>query len=412
MTMHTVASEKNGVIQVQMLGGFAIRYGDKTLTESGGRTKKVWTLIEFLLANRGKDISQEKLIETLWADEECANPLNALKNLVYRARTTLKSLVDKGEKPVDFIKFERNTYAWNMQLACEVDAEHFEQLVREAEQSEITTQQRIDKYYEALGLYQGQFLPKSSFMDWVVVKDAFYSTLFNSCVSGLVKLLLQKNEYENAIRLCEYSNTINPYEEEIHQLLMVAYAKTGQQKKLTEHYQHVTELFYNEFGIGLLPETVSLYKSIVKVMHNVELDLIAIKDDLRETSENEGAFYCDYDIFKHIYRLQARSVRRTGYPAHIALITFTDLQGDIPKPEVIRQVMADFKKCITGSLRKGDVVSSYSSTQIVLMLPITTYEDGKKVINRVITNFEKTTVHLDIKISSVLSQVDPVESNR
>lgn len=412
MTMNTVTSEQSDVIQVQMLGGFAIRYGGKTLTESGGRTKKVWTLIEFLLANRGKDISQEKLIETLWADEECANPLNALKNLVYRARTTLKSLVDKGGQPVDFIKFERNTYAWNMELPCEVDAEQFERLVWEAEQPGITVQQQIDKYYEALELYQGQYLPKSSFMDWVVVKDAFYSTLFNSCVSGMVKILLQKNDYESAIRLCEYSITINPYEEEIHQLLMVAYSKTGQQKKLTEHYQHVTELFYNEFGIGLLPETVSLYKSIVKVMHNVELDLIAIKEDLRETSEHEGAFYCDYDVFKHIYRLQARSVRRTGYPVHIGLITFTDPQGDIPQPEIIRQVMADFKKCITGSLRKGDVVSSYSSTQIVFMLPVTTYGDGKKVINRVISNFEKTTVHQGIKISSVLSQVDPVECNR
>ena len=53
-------------LKVRMFGGFSLQYGEKELTENIGRTKKVWALIEFLLAHRGKDVSQENLMEALW----------------------------------------------------------------------------------------------------------------------------------------------------------------------------------------------------------------------------------------------------------------------------------------------------------------------------------------------------------
>lgn len=404
--MRKTAAEDD-TIKVQMLGGFSIRYRGNTITEGTGRAKKVWALIEFLLANRGKEIPQEKLIEALWSGEECDNPL---KNLVYRARNTLRQLCPEDENPVDFIKYERNTYRWNTELPCVVDTEEFEKYYRIAAHPDASVKEQVNASCQAIMLYQGQFLPKSSYMDWVVVKDAYFGTLFSNCVARLVDLIMQNSEYENVIRLCEYSISFNPYEEHIHRALLYAYSKTGQPKKVMEHYKYMTQAFYKEFGVSLSPETVKLYKNIVKVMHNIELDLMAIKEDLRETSKLEGAFYCDYDVFKNIYRLQARSILRTGHPVQIGLITFTDQEEDDFRPEVICQVMAEFKECIMPILRKGDVVSAYSSTQLVIMLPMTTYENGKKVFERIISNFEQKTKRMDIKINTVLNQVDPVET--
>ena len=83
-------------LKVCMFGGFSIRYGEKELTENSGRMKKVWALIEFLLAYRGNDVSQENLMEALWGDEEFVNPLGTLKNLVYRARKLLMELTKEG----------------------------------------------------------------------------------------------------------------------------------------------------------------------------------------------------------------------------------------------------------------------------------------------------------------------------
>ena len=76
-------------IEIQMLGEFAITINGNTITNLKGRTKRVWMLIEYLIANRHSDISIEKLIDVLWGEDECGDPVNALKNLVYRARTCL-----------------------------------------------------------------------------------------------------------------------------------------------------------------------------------------------------------------------------------------------------------------------------------------------------------------------------------
>ena len=70
---------ENNKIAVKMLGEFSIQCGDRVVTDNVGRVKKVWMLIEYLLANRDKSVSQEKIIDILWSEEECENPTNALK---------------------------------------------------------------------------------------------------------------------------------------------------------------------------------------------------------------------------------------------------------------------------------------------------------------------------------------------
>ena len=100
--MSSIANEK---LMIKMFGEFSIRRGDIVVSNDQSRTKKVWMLLEYLVANRHTEISQEKLIELLWDDEDCDAPLNALKNLIYRCRKTLSVLDPEGK--VDFIKVER-----------------------------------------------------------------------------------------------------------------------------------------------------------------------------------------------------------------------------------------------------------------------------------------------------------------
>ena len=46
-----------------MFGEFSIRYGDRELAGNIGRSKKVWALVEYLLANRGKEIPLDRMME-------------------------------------------------------------------------------------------------------------------------------------------------------------------------------------------------------------------------------------------------------------------------------------------------------------------------------------------------------------
>ena len=131
-------------VNVTMLGKFTIQKGKHTLSQSSGRTKQVWLLIEYLVAHRHLETSVEKLIEVLWDDDDsCSDPLNALKNLVYRARALLKKSLH--DTKTSFIVYSHGSYLWNPDLPCVVDVEEMERLAKEASASGITKELKISK---------------------------------------------------------------------------------------------------------------------------------------------------------------------------------------------------------------------------------------------------------------------------
>ncbi len=397
-----------GQILVKMLGGFSIRSNGKTIAEMTGRTKKVWMLIEYLLANRSNDIPQEKLIEAIWEDEELDSPFNVLKNLVYRARKQLAELDSTQDEKIEYIQFVGNTYRWNNSLPCEIDVEEFEKHAKNASNTQLPAEERIEEYSAAIHLYQGEYLPKSSCVNWVISKNTYYTSLYNSCVRNVCLLLLDQERYEDIILICEKSISIYLFDDEIHKLLLYAYAKAGKISKALAHYDHIVELFQRELNVNISDSFRDIHKELVKGNGEVETDINVIKENLKEEFNLAGAFYCDYDIFKNIYRLQARLMQRTGQAIHVALITLSNRSGNVPPEDVLKHVMPQLKDCIVNCLRKGDVVSQYSMAQFVVILPLTTMEGTKIVTHRISTRFNQIYKKGNLILTFRLHMIDPV----
>ena len=62
------------------------------LDEQTIHSRKILKLLSYFVMNRERMISGEELGEFLWGNGGSANPLGALKNLVYRLRMTLREL--------------------------------------------------------------------------------------------------------------------------------------------------------------------------------------------------------------------------------------------------------------------------------------------------------------------------------
>ena len=303
--MEKESKSEEKYLQVKMFGEFSIRLGNRILTDDVSRIKKVWMLIEYLLINRKSAVSQDKLIETLWDDEGSDNPVGALKNLVYRARSVLKALDDS--QGTELIQYVTSTYTWSNALPVKIDAEEFEELGRQA--AEISDEnKKVEKYREAINLYRGVFLPKSAYAEWVMFKSTHYATLYNDFVLHAAEILHQQCRYEEMVTLCEQAIQYDQFDERIHRYLMEGYAGAGQNNRALAHYNYITNLFYKEFGVSLSEETKRQHRMLVEEFHNLEMDLSIIRDELKETYiQNKGAYFCDdYEVFKNIYRVQAR----------------------------------------------------------------------------------------------------------
>ena len=57
-------------LQVQMLGQFTLRYGDRTISDSDDRSRRVWSLLAYMLYNHGRSFAQEELIRLLEQQRE------------------------------------------------------------------------------------------------------------------------------------------------------------------------------------------------------------------------------------------------------------------------------------------------------------------------------------------------------
>ena len=95
-------------IHITMFGQFSISYRDKRLCENEYRGSKMISLLEYLISQRGREITQNELIDLLWSDSK--NPANALKTLVHRTRAMLDEMIPCGgnsRKP-QLIRIYRN----------------------------------------------------------------------------------------------------------------------------------------------------------------------------------------------------------------------------------------------------------------------------------------------------------------
>ena len=112
-------------LQVQMLGQFTLRYGDRTISDSDDRSRRVWSLLAYMLYNHGRSFAQEELIHLYWSNnEKSADPGNALKSIFHRIRTALDKLQPGLGRLL--IRRKAGRYFWNNAMPLSLDIEDFE----------------------------------------------------------------------------------------------------------------------------------------------------------------------------------------------------------------------------------------------------------------------------------------------
>jgi DNA-binding SARP family transcriptional activator len=395
-------------IAIKMFGGFQIVVRDASIQDSSMRTHQLWHLIEYLITFRHKTISQEELIDVLWPDAAIDNPANALKNLVYRVRATFSAHNLPYAK--EMIVYTQSGYQWNNDLPCTVDIEQFEDLHKKASDTSKPVELRIEQYMSAIGLYTGDYLPGSCYESWVIPISGYYRSMYFKCVYAAAELLSSKERYAEVEMICKKALIIDQFEERAHTYLMLAMVRQQKQNQALAHYSQVTDLFFRELGVKPSQDMRAIYKDIVKTIHNVEDDIGNIQEELKESGDSEGAFFCEYEVFRNLYRLEARTAARTGQSIFICLMTVdSENPGEELDLKVQSKAMVGLYDIVQRSLRKGDVFSRFSASQYVLMLPNLTYENCEMVMARITKKYKQSYRSKGVVIVSKVQPLEPVE---
>lgn len=395
------------MIEVRFFGTFEISNNESKLSIDNERSKQPLLLLEYLLIHRDRDISSERLCSALWSDGNSDNPSGALKNLIYRLRGMLADIGRTSEN--EYILSRRGVYAWNDSIETVIDVEEFDKLYTLAENEKFPIAERMANYSKAIELYKGDFLNSESYEEWVVPICTYYRNIFFDCVQKICDFAMERGEYQQVDIVTSKAITIDPFEEKIQIMKMNALIMQGKYAQALAHYEYVTGLYYRELGVKPSDDIREMYKRISKQIKDIETDLTVIKTDLQETLlETSGAFFCDYEVFKNMYRIEARTVERTGQSVFACLFTLSAMDGRTIVKANRERAMDSLNTALYNSLRRGDIVSRFSATQFVAMLPTLTFENSTIVIGRVQRKFEELYKNKNIGVSAKVMPIDPI----
>lgn len=389
-----------------MLGDFSLRSGDLVLSGDKVRGKQIWNFLEYIMVNRHKEISMDGLMQALWRDDEIDDPANALKNLAYRLRNTLKQSLGLSQ---DYVVYKHGVYVWNQDIPCVIDVDEMEAEYKAARQKDIDEDELLIHYKNIIELYKGNFMPQSSFKEWVVPLTVYYQRIYMEVVAAYCEILLKHGDFKTVEEVCRRAIAVDPFTEMNHALLIKAFIGLKHHEKAIDHYNYVNRLFYDELGVRPSDLITGLYHDAANKSVAVERDISRIKEELKEAEEIKGAVYCNYEEFKMIYHLEARAALRSGKSAFIALITVTGKGKRELSRSDFDSTFEKIKNSIVSSLRKDDIVTRYGRTQFLLMLSNLTYEDSNMVLSRLVKRINSGGIGDFVEISGQLQTLEPIE---
>lgn len=406
------------VAEAHLMGNFSLTIGEKTISCKKRRPTLVWLLLAILLYSHEKPLQEDELIRALWKYEvDGTDTMNALKNLVYRTRELLCHSF--GSEAGKYILFDCGTYCWSPALETHTDVDHFQRLNQVIRMTHSVTEKgQLCK--EAMHLYAGPFLPGVERSTDVQAIRHKLEDRYAECTAAMCGVLEQQNQTDNLPEFCLEALKRAPLNLQLHRLTIFCYLKAERYSEALSYYNQVTALFYREKGQDISPELRDLYRLISKNFRHAPMDISSIRDELQEPSQIQSAYFCDFEAFRNLYRVDARVCMLSHQPATIVLMTLAKTDGSLPeRGSVIREQNA-LKSAAMSSLRSGDVITSYSDTQFLLLLPQTNLQQAGKAVEKILKSYHKLcrnkylqVLHkmMPVKAAPQVASSEPAETN-
>lgn len=378
-------------LQVQMLGQFTLRYGDRTISDSDDRSRRVWSLLAYMLYNHGRSFAQEELIRLYWSNsEKSADPGNALKSIFHRIRTALDKLQPGLGRLL--IRRKAGRYFWNDAMPLSLDIEDFEAHFHAAEAAG-DVDVRLAEYQAALALYAGDPLPRVTDEIWTIPIVAYYHSLYTRAAAGAIELLEKQERTAEAVALCRRAIHIEPYQEDLYEHLMRGLLRTGDMKGAMSVYEEMSEQLFAHFGVMPSETLRTLYRQATRTVNDRTLTMDEVCSQLEEPAPHGGAMVCEYDFFKILYRAEARSIARNGHSANICLLSVSGKDGEMLARRSLDPAMNNLQVLVQNNLRRGSVIARCSISQYIILLPQANYENSRMVADRLVSAFYRRYPH-------------------
>lgn len=393
-------------VRIQLMGNYLFYIDEQRIENPVSKTRKGSALMSFLILNRGKPVANQRLLRELWPSNTVTNPENALKTLVSRVRTLLNQMAPGLGRS---IVSDRGAYHWEVQEGVKIDVleilDIFDALGRERDES---AQKAL--YQRLLNLYKGDLYQTGDLDEEPAYAEQLHRQYLNA-VYQYLDILHKEEAYNDISAVCRTALNVDSFDDHLHIELMKAMVNLNRITDAMDQYQHAANMTYRYLGTEPSESMQAFYRQLNRSRKSLKFNMDAIRNELRDSSSEHGAFVCDYNMFKEIYNLQMRNLERLGTTMFLGIIMIGD--ADDSHVNYIRQdnIMNGLIEILRDNLRKGDIITHFAPTIVAVLLPTVNYETGSMVMERVRLLFYKRFPNSSIPFHHRLGMLGPDTTN-
>jgi tetratricopeptide (TPR) repeat protein len=254
------------ILRIYLLGQFRIEHYTHNVWQIAD--SRVWhrrrarALLGCLLSSPGRRLGREQVMEMLWPDLDIDLAANRLNGAVHELRQILEPDISRPSSSRllrlerDILELADNTLIW-------VDAEAFEQLLKDAEMS-TDTQQAEQLLEEASMLYQGNYLLEELYSEWATPRRDALQRAWVGLQLRLTQIKVEQGAYVSAIELLDRLRNADPTNETALQRLMVLLTHLDRRGEALQVYRQYITTLQRDYEGEPLPETTELYETLRK----------------------------------------------------------------------------------------------------------------------------------------------------
>lgn len=233
------------------LGIFRLFKQGTEVSDLNWRTAKTRDLLAYLV-HVEEPVSKERILEDLWPEDKPDNANAIFHTTLYY----LRQFLDKIGYPNSILYSGKRYQLRPDFFSC--DRQKFQNLLSAGLHKNIAPEESVIHLEEAVKLYNGDYLEQLDYL-WLIPCQENLRRCYVKARISLAKYYLHIGEDAKAISHLQFAEDVDPLGEEIHTLLMTAYARQGNKPAIKTQYEKFKNLWHKELGLSPSPEIRDLF---------------------------------------------------------------------------------------------------------------------------------------------------------
>ena len=247
-----------GAYTIHLFREFAATCGDRTIDSLG--SKKACELLCYLLINRGRPFSRERLAGLLWPDSEETQAKQYLRQTLWQLQSTLDEASDAHDcllsVDAEWISIDLSEQVW-------LDVGQFEQAYKETQggNGRLPDTQQVAQLETAVALYRGDLL-ENWYQDWCVFERERLQNMYLSMLDKLAGYYEATLNIQAGLDCATTLLRLDIAHERTYRRLMRLYYYAGDRSSALRQYQRCERVLEQELGVTPSQQTLQLLEQI------------------------------------------------------------------------------------------------------------------------------------------------------